>query len=194
MAGDYSIADMATYPWLRYHENQGQKLEDYPHLKRWYDALGARPAVRRGLAVLEEESRSPSRWTSRPSICCSGPVSTRNARGVFPLLRASMMRAQWMPPPACRTTQRGNRQAAQWQGGLDRHGEQRDAAPRPDLLRVRNHKVLAILLPCQRDRLAQRGEVRHHTFPSAPRRNSASAPSPTVVTRTTARPNSTSST
>ena len=59
LAGDYSIADMATYPWLRYHENQGQKLEDYPHLKRWYDALSARPAVQRGLAVLEEESRSP---------------------------------------------------------------------------------------------------------------------------------------
>ena len=59
MAGDYSIADMATYPWLRYHENQGQTLEDYPHLKRWYDALSTRPAVQRGLAVLEEESRSP---------------------------------------------------------------------------------------------------------------------------------------
>ena len=59
LAGDYSIADMATYPWLRYYENQGQKLEDYPHLKRWYDALSARPAVQRGLAVLQEESRSP---------------------------------------------------------------------------------------------------------------------------------------
>ena len=59
LAGDYSIADMATYPWLRYHENQGQKLEDYPHLKRWYDALSARPAVQRGLAVLQEESRPP---------------------------------------------------------------------------------------------------------------------------------------
>ena len=59
LAGDYSIADMATYPWLRYHENQGQKLEDYPHLKRWYDALSVRPAVQRGLAVLEEESRPP---------------------------------------------------------------------------------------------------------------------------------------
>ncbi len=59
LAGDYSIADMATYPWLRYHENQGQKLEDYPHLKRWYDALSERPAVQRGLAVLQEESRSP---------------------------------------------------------------------------------------------------------------------------------------
>lgn len=59
LAGDYSIADMATYPWLRYHENQGQKLEDYPYLKRWYDTLSARPAVQRGLAVLQEESRSP---------------------------------------------------------------------------------------------------------------------------------------
>lgn len=59
LAGDYSIADMATYPWLRYHENQGQKLEDYPHLKRWYDALSVRPAVQRGLAVLQEESRPP---------------------------------------------------------------------------------------------------------------------------------------
>lgn len=59
LAGDYSIADMATYPWLRYHENQGQKLEDYPHLKRWYDAISARPAVQRGLSVLQEESRSP---------------------------------------------------------------------------------------------------------------------------------------
>jgi len=59
LAGDYSIADMATYPWLRYHENQGQKLEDYPHLKRWYDAISARPAVQRGLAVLQEESRPP---------------------------------------------------------------------------------------------------------------------------------------
>ncbi len=59
LAGDYSIVDMATYPWLRYHENQGQKLEDYPHLKRWYDAISARPAVQKGLAVLQEESRSP---------------------------------------------------------------------------------------------------------------------------------------
>ena len=59
LAGDYSIADMATYPWLRYHENQGQKLEDYPHLKRWYDTLSARPAVQRGLAVLQDESRDP---------------------------------------------------------------------------------------------------------------------------------------
>ncbi len=57
LAGDYSIADMATFPWLRYHENQGQKLEDYPHLKRWYDGLEARPAVQRGLAILKDEAK-----------------------------------------------------------------------------------------------------------------------------------------
>jgi GST-like protein len=57
LAGAYSIADMATFPWLRYHENQGQKLEDYPHLKRWYDGLEARPAVQRGLAILKDAAK-----------------------------------------------------------------------------------------------------------------------------------------
>jgi GSH-dependent disulfide-bond oxidoreductase len=55
LATDYSIADMATYPWLRVHNWQGQNLEDYPNLKRWYDAIEARPAVQRGLAVMKEE-------------------------------------------------------------------------------------------------------------------------------------------
>ena len=72
LAGDYSIADMATYPWLRYHENQGQKLEDYPHLKRWYDALSERPAVQRGLAVLQEESRSPQQMDQQAKTLLFG--------------------------------------------------------------------------------------------------------------------------
>ena len=72
LAGDYSIADMATYPWLRYHENQGQKLEDYPHLKRWYDALSERPAVQKGLAVLQEESRSPQQMDQQAKTLLFG--------------------------------------------------------------------------------------------------------------------------
>jgi GSH-dependent disulfide-bond oxidoreductase len=54
LAGEYSIADMATYPWLRAHNWQGQKLEDFPNLKKWYDAIEARAAVQRGCAVLQE--------------------------------------------------------------------------------------------------------------------------------------------
>jgi len=46
IAGDYSIADMASYPWIVPHERQGQKLEDFPHLKRWFDTIAARPATK----------------------------------------------------------------------------------------------------------------------------------------------------
>ncbi|MDE0356109.1 MAG: glutathione S-transferase N-terminal domain-containing protein [Deltaproteobacteria bacterium] len=45
LAGDYSIADMAVFPWIRLHERQGQDMADHPHLSRWFDALEARPAV-----------------------------------------------------------------------------------------------------------------------------------------------------
>ena len=54
LAGDYSIADMATYPWLRSHKFQGQNLDDYPAIQRWYSSVRERPAVQRGLAVLKE--------------------------------------------------------------------------------------------------------------------------------------------
>ena len=55
LAGDYSIADMACIGWVRPYENQGQTLEDFPHLKRWFDAVLARPAVQRGIVVGKEE-------------------------------------------------------------------------------------------------------------------------------------------
>jgi GST-like protein len=47
IAGDYSIADMASYPWIVPYERQGQKLEDFPNLKRWFEAIAARPATKR---------------------------------------------------------------------------------------------------------------------------------------------------
>lgn len=55
--GEYSIVDMAIYPWVVSHERQGQRMEDYPNLKRWYEHVGERPAVRRGLEVGEELRR-----------------------------------------------------------------------------------------------------------------------------------------
>ena len=55
LAGDYSIADMACIGWVRSYENQSRRLEDFPHLKRWFDAVLARPAVQRGIAVGKEE-------------------------------------------------------------------------------------------------------------------------------------------
>ncbi|MDP2601435.1 MAG: glutathione S-transferase N-terminal domain-containing protein [Deltaproteobacteria bacterium] len=51
LAGEYSIADIATYPWVWRHEVHQVKLEEFPNVKRWFDANAARPAVKRGMAV-----------------------------------------------------------------------------------------------------------------------------------------------
>ncbi|WP_394558431.1 glutathione S-transferase family protein [Aquipseudomonas alcaligenes] len=51
LAGDYSIADIATYPWVRIHDWAGVSVEGLEHLHRWMDTLAARPAVQRGLQV-----------------------------------------------------------------------------------------------------------------------------------------------
>jgi len=66
IAGAYSIADMAAYPWIVPHEAQSQNLDDFPHLKRWFDAIKIRPATvrayERGAAIsanptVNEDSR-----------------------------------------------------------------------------------------------------------------------------------------
>jgi GST-like protein len=54
LAGDYSIADMASYPWVVPHERQGQNIADFPHVKRWLDAIAARPAVVRAYALVKD--------------------------------------------------------------------------------------------------------------------------------------------
>ncbi len=51
MAGEYSIADIATYPWIARHEWHKVDLAEFPNVKRWYDTIGRRPAVVRGMAV-----------------------------------------------------------------------------------------------------------------------------------------------
>ena len=51
LADEYSIADVATYPWVARFEWHKTRLEDFPNVKRWFDALSARPAVQRGMAV-----------------------------------------------------------------------------------------------------------------------------------------------
>ena len=55
LAGEYSIADIAVYPWLVPHNMQGQNLDDTPSLKRWYEEMRNRPAVQRGFAVMADE-------------------------------------------------------------------------------------------------------------------------------------------
>lgn len=60
IAHDYSIADMACYPWIVPHERQDQNLDDFPHLKRWFDAIAARPATRRAYEKAEQINTQPS--------------------------------------------------------------------------------------------------------------------------------------
>jgi GSH-dependent disulfide-bond oxidoreductase len=51
LAGDYSIADIATYPWVGRHDGHNVKLEEFPNVKRWFETISQRPAVKRGMAV-----------------------------------------------------------------------------------------------------------------------------------------------
>lgn len=54
---EYSIADIATFPWVRNPDRRGIDLAHYPAVKRWHDAIAARPAVQRGVAVLADQQR-----------------------------------------------------------------------------------------------------------------------------------------
>ncbi len=58
IAGDYSIADIAIFPWTRYGDRRGVDIAEFPNVKRWLAAIEARPAVKKGLEVLNEKSRN----------------------------------------------------------------------------------------------------------------------------------------
>jgi len=60
IAGEYSIADMACYPWIVPYERQQQKLEDFPNLKRWFETMGDRPAVIRAYERGQSLSSTPT--------------------------------------------------------------------------------------------------------------------------------------
>lgn len=60
LAGAYSIADMASYPWIVPHERQGQNLDDFPHLKRWFLEIKSRPATERAYTRAKEINVQPT--------------------------------------------------------------------------------------------------------------------------------------
>lgn len=60
IAGTYSIADIASYPWIVPHARQGIKLEEFPDVKRWFDAVGARPAVKRAYERAAHVNTAPT--------------------------------------------------------------------------------------------------------------------------------------
>ena len=71
LAGDeYSIADIATFPWVRFPERRGIDFAEFPSVRRWHDAIAARPAVMRGVEVLSERQRR-------------GPMSEQERENMF---------------------------------------------------------------------------------------------------------------
>ena len=60
---EYTIADMISYPWTVNWKAQGQDIDEFPYFKRWFEELGARPAVQRGMAAGSELSSDPSKLT-----------------------------------------------------------------------------------------------------------------------------------
>ncbi len=58
LAGEYSIADMASFPWVAGYKRLGASLDEFAHLRRWFDAIKIRPAVRRGMDLGDDWRKS----------------------------------------------------------------------------------------------------------------------------------------
>ena len=76
LAGDYSIADMACYPWIVSHERQGQDLNDFPNVKRWFQQIADRPAVVNAYALAEEINTRSTVTDDAKSILFGQDAST----------------------------------------------------------------------------------------------------------------------
>ena len=72
LAGRYSIADIACVGWVRLAERQGQDLAQFPHLRRWFETIRARPAVKRAFAIRVAAARRSIRAIRKCARCCSG--------------------------------------------------------------------------------------------------------------------------
>jgi GST-like protein len=60
ISNNYSIADMACFPWIKPHEQQGQNLDDFPNLQAWFNRMLERPAVKRAYEIAEEVNENPT--------------------------------------------------------------------------------------------------------------------------------------
>ena len=76
VAGAYSIADMSIFPWCRLHGRQGQKLDDFPNVQRWFQDIVARPAVAKDMARLEDTADRRN-WTDEQWSILFGAEQTR---------------------------------------------------------------------------------------------------------------------
>jgi GSH-dependent disulfide-bond oxidoreductase len=72
IAGDYSIADMASYPWIVLHDRQGQNLDDFTHVKRWFEAIQRRNAVERAYARAKTVNPEPGGMTEQAKAILFG--------------------------------------------------------------------------------------------------------------------------
>ncbi|MFT5032886.1 MAG: GST-like protein [Bermanella sp.] len=81
LAGEYSIADMASFPWLLPYKRYGFDLHDFPHLKRWYDTLKQRPALRRGVDVGKDMRPAPGTMDDKARAMLFNQDSSRYKPG-----------------------------------------------------------------------------------------------------------------
>jgi GST-like protein len=78
LAGEqYTIADIATWPWTRSHANQGIDLADFPNVKRWFDTIGARAAAQRGVQVLAKARKPLTDEKARDLLFGAGQYAKR---------------------------------------------------------------------------------------------------------------------